>query len=172
MSMDKVQRQWGHYTVLQEGRGYTVKELVIDAGRCLSDQRHHHRKEEWLIVSGSINVTLQTDGALKRCITLNKGDKLTIPKKQWHLVCNNTQEEARVIEVWVGDKLLEEDIERRSPCKASYDLESCELHNVHDICIHCGRTERDITYWQSMTHEEKKQANLLAKKRLRGLWHK
>ena len=49
--MTRVQRQWGHYTVLLENKGYTVKELVIDAGKCLSDQRHHHRKEEWLIVS-------------------------------------------------------------------------------------------------------------------------
>jgi predicted Fe-S protein YdhL (DUF1289 family) len=58
-----------------------------------------------------------------------------------------------------------------SPCKANAGTgaDSCELHNVHDICVHCGRTERDITYWQEMTHDEKKQANLIAKKRLKAL---
>jgi predicted Fe-S protein YdhL (DUF1289 family) len=60
-----------------------------------------------------------------------------------------------------------------SPCKAKEaDVESCELHNIHDICIHCGRTERDIANWESLSHEEKKQANLIAKQRLKGLWHK
>lgn len=112
--MNRTHRQWGYYDVLHGGFDYTVKELVIEAGKCLSDQRHHHRKEEWLVVYGSIQVTLQTDNALKRCITLNKGDKLTIPKKQWHLVCNHTDKEAKIIEVWMGDILREEDIERRT----------------------------------------------------------
>ena len=69
---------------------------------------------------------------------------------------------------------MEEDIERRSPCRASKEtsVDSCELHNIHDVCIHCGRTERDIANWTVMSHEDKKQANLLAKKRLQGVWHK
>jgi mannose-6-phosphate isomerase-like protein (cupin superfamily) len=172
--MTKTERKWGHYTVLLEGEGYTVKQLTISAGKCLSDQRHKHRKEEWLVVSGSVNVTLQTEGALERIVTYNKGDKFTIPAKTWHHVCNKSKEEAKVIEVWIGDKLVEEDIERRSPCRASKDtiVDSCELHNIHDVCIHCGRTERDIVNWTVMSHEDKKQANLAAKKRLRGMWHK
>lgn len=59
-----------------------------------------------------------------------------------------------------------------TPCKAGLGAESCELSNVHDFCIHCGRTSRDLTYWQDMSHDEKKQANLAAKVRLKGLWHK
>tara|TARA_A200000159_G_scaffold160870_2_gene181725 strand:+ start:451 stop:636 length:186 start_codon:yes stop_codon:yes gene_type:complete len=59
-----------------------------------------------------------------------------------------------------------------SPCKAGMGADSCELSNVHDFCIHCGRTTEDLTNWQSMSHENKKQANINAKKRLKGLWHK
>ncbi|HUW45281.1 MAG TPA: DUF1289 domain-containing protein [Dehalococcoidia bacterium] len=62
----------------------------------------------------------------------------------------------------------------KSPCKASTDttVDSCELSNLHDTCIHCGRTSRDLENWQAMTHEEKKAANLAAKQRLKGMWHK
>jgi predicted Fe-S protein YdhL (DUF1289 family) len=62
----------------------------------------------------------------------------------------------------------------KSPCKASADtkVDSCELSNLHDTCIHCGRTSRDLENWQAMTHEEKKAANLAAKQRLKGMWHK
>jgi len=61
-----------------------------------------------------------------------------------------------------------------SPCKASAEAKvvSCELSNTHDTCIHCGRTGRDIENWSVMSHEDKKQANLAAKKRLKGMWHK
>jgi mannose-1-phosphate guanylyltransferase/mannose-6-phosphate isomerase len=170
----RIQRQWGYYDILLEGDGYLVKELTIMPGKYLSDQKHQHRSEEWLVVSGSIKAELQRVGGNIRSLTLEVGDKITIPAKSWHHVGNTGDTPAKVIEVWMGDKLLEEDIERRSPCKAHLEtrVDSCELHNVHDICIHCGRTERDITHWQEMTHEEKKQANLLAKKRLKGVWHK
>ena len=58
-----------------------------------------------------------------------------------------------------------------SPCKTKEtNVESCELSNLHDICIHCGRTSRDLEHWEKMTHEEKKSANLAAKKRLKGIW--
>jgi len=61
-----------------------------------------------------------------------------------------------------------------SPCKASEEaqVDSCELSPIHDVCIHCGRTVRDITNWKVMTHEEKKASNLIAKKRLKGMWTK
>lgn len=170
----RVQRQWGHYDILCEGEGYLAKELTIESGKYLSDQKHKHRSEEWLVVSGSITVKLQRVGGNVRSLTLSKGERLTIPANSWHHVGNTGDTPAKIIEVWMGDILLEEDIERRSPCKASAEtrVDSCELHNIHDICIHCGRTERDIVHWSEMTHEERKQSNLAAKKRLKGLWHK
>ena len=109
----RVERDWGYYTVLLEGNGYLVKELTIKPGKFLSNQRHQHRKEEWLVVSGSINVVLQTDRALERSLVFHEGDKLTIPKKMWHHVGNLRDEDAKIIEVWMGDILDEEDIERR-----------------------------------------------------------
>lgn len=108
-----VERDWGYYIVLLEGNGYLVKELTIKPGKYLSNQRHQHRKEEWLVVSGSINVVLQTDRALERSLVFHEGDKLTIPKKMWHHVGNMGDEDAKIIEVWMGDILDEKDIERK-----------------------------------------------------------
>ena len=45
-------REWGHYIVLHEGDGFTVKELVINPHSKLSMQRHRHRSETWNIVKG------------------------------------------------------------------------------------------------------------------------
>jgi mannose-6-phosphate isomerase-like protein (cupin superfamily) len=36
-----------------------------------------------------------------------------IPKETWHRATNVGKESAKVIEVWLGDKLEESDIERR-----------------------------------------------------------
>lgn len=59
-----------------------------------------------------------------------------------------------------------------SPCKAGTDEGSCEITNLHDFCLHCGRDINEISRWSEMTHPEKRQANINAKKRLNGLWHK
>ena len=111
--MTRVQRQWGYYDILTKGDEYLVKELTIKPGKFLSNQRHKHRTEEWLIVSGSIQVVLQTDRALQRSLSFNTGDKLTIPPNMWHYVGNTQNTDAKVIEVWRGNILEEDDIERR-----------------------------------------------------------
>jgi len=111
--MTRVHRQWGYYDILTKGDEYLVKELTIKPGKFLSNQRHKHRTEEWLIVSGSIQVVLQTDRALQRSLSFNTGDKLTIPPNMWHHVGNTQNTDAKVIEVWRGNILEEDDIERR-----------------------------------------------------------
>ena len=41
------------------------------------------------------------------------GDSIDIPKRCWHKATNVGNETAKVIEVWLGNKLTENDIERR-----------------------------------------------------------
>ena len=41
------------------------------------------------------------------------GQSVDIPKGTWHKATNVGKETAKVIEVWLGDKLEESDIERR-----------------------------------------------------------
>ena len=49
-------RQWGHYEVIAEGDGYSVKRLFIQPGKSLSMQRHFKRAEYWTLVSGECHI--------------------------------------------------------------------------------------------------------------------
>jgi mannose-1-phosphate guanylyltransferase / mannose-6-phosphate isomerase len=52
-----VQRPWGSYTVLEESPGYKMKRIAVSPGASLSLQRHQHRSEHWIVVSGTATVT-------------------------------------------------------------------------------------------------------------------
>ena len=93
----KVKRTWGHYKVLYEGKGFKVKELVINPNASLSNQKHKHRSETWNIVKGQCYVLIN-----------NERVELTIDKG-----INNSDNPAHIIEIWRGDILTEDDIERQ-----------------------------------------------------------
>lgn len=109
----KTNRAWGYYRVLHEqGKEIKVKELTIDAKRCLSMQRHKDRAEHWFVAEGSATVyTLSND--MKLVATFNKFESLHIDKEQWHKLCNETDEPLRIIEIQYGENCVEEDIERK-----------------------------------------------------------
>ena len=46
-------RPWGGFQTIEEGRGYKVKRLLVQPGQRLSLQRHRHRAEHWVVVTGS-----------------------------------------------------------------------------------------------------------------------
>ena len=104
----KVTRTWGHYVVLYDSEGFRVKELVINPHSSLSKQRHKHRSETWNIVSGECSVLIN-DETIK--LTQDKG--IFIPKDTWHKGINNADNPAHIIEIWRGDILTEDDIERQ-----------------------------------------------------------
>ena len=115
-SAPKTERSWGHYRNLYRGEGFMVKELVIDPGSKLSMQRHWHRSETWNLVSGQCAVLCSTsnvdpwDGAGKW--TLGPHNPVEIPRGVWHQGINPGTEPAHIIEVWRGNQLSEDDIER------------------------------------------------------------
>ena len=109
------QRKWGTYKVLDSNCTWAVKELIVDVGKSLSDQRHFKRSEHWHVVSGAILMELDWDARTKRKESRIywPGQSIDIPVGVWHKATNVGQEPAKVIEVWLGDQLSEEDIERR-----------------------------------------------------------
>ena len=112
-SQPTVERAWGRYTILDNKEGWQVKELAFDAGKALSDQRHTKRSEHWHVVDGTIQMKLQhADGRIE-IQNLISGYSIDIPKNTWHKATNLGDTTAKVIEVWLGDELTEEDIERR-----------------------------------------------------------
>ncbi len=52
-----VTRPWGTYTVLEEGKRFKIKRIVVRPQASLSLQMHHHRSEHWIVVSGMATVT-------------------------------------------------------------------------------------------------------------------
>jgi cytidyltransferase-like protein len=112
-SQPTTERAWGRYTVLDKGNGWQVKQLEFDAGKALSDQRHFKRSEHWHIVEGKIEMALESPTGAKVTRECKSGDSIDIPVEYWHKATNIGAVTARVVEVWLGENLTEEDIERR-----------------------------------------------------------
>ena len=112
-SQPTTERAWGRYTVLDNGTGWATKKLEFDAGKALSDQRHFKRSEHWHVVEGNIQMALESPtgaNVTKECVS---GDSIDIPVNYWHKATNIGSTPAKVIEVWLGNDLTEDDIERR-----------------------------------------------------------
>ena len=104
-----VHRPWGSFTVLEDAADCKVKRLTVEPGQRLSYQRHQHRAEHWVVVTGEALVTL--DGTDHR---LTVGQAIDIPKGAAHRVANPGTRELAFIEVQLGDYFGEDDIERLS----------------------------------------------------------
>ena len=104
------EKRWGKYKVLDqeeygEGSKTLVKCLSIKAGKAFSLQLHHHRDEIWIIVSGRGLVTVGDETR-----EMSTGDVVKISKGEKHKAV--ALEDMDIIEVQIGDLLIEEDIER------------------------------------------------------------
>lgn len=108
------ERLWGKYRDLDQNGHWKVKELSIDVGKSLSDQRHFVRSEHWHIVDGQLKMELEFQNEYTTSKVYSSGDSIDIPTKTWHKATNVGDKPVKVIEVWMGDYLSEDDIERRN----------------------------------------------------------
>ena len=100
-------RPWGTYTVLEEGSRYKIKRIVVKPNASLSLQKHHHRSEHWVVVSGS---ALVVNGDQETLVRSNESAYIPIGAK--HRLVNPGVIDCVMIEVQVGDYLGEDDIVR------------------------------------------------------------
>jgi mannose-1-phosphate guanylyltransferase/mannose-6-phosphate isomerase len=100
-------RPWGSYTVLEDGEGYKIKRITVLPKRRLSLQRHYHRSEHWVVVSGTARVIVGD-----KEILLRPGESTFIPAGVKHRLENPGLIPLEVIEVQIGQYLGEDDIER------------------------------------------------------------
>lgn len=112
-SQPTTERAWGKYTILDKGDGWQVKQLEFYEEHALSDQRHFKRSEHWHVVDGVINMFLEDKSGNRTSHLLVPGDSIDIPTGYWHKAVNLDNKSAKVIEVWMGNELTEDDIERR-----------------------------------------------------------
>jgi mannose-1-phosphate guanylyltransferase/mannose-6-phosphate isomerase len=102
-----VQRPWGTYTVLEEGRNFKVKRIVVIPGASLSLQMHHQRSEHWVVVRGVAQIV---NGEQE--LVLQANQSTYIPQETRHRLANPGTEPLEIIEVQTGPYLGEDDIVR------------------------------------------------------------
>tara|TARA_B100000686_G_C16373030_1_gene753534 strand:- start:153 stop:743 length:591 start_codon:yes stop_codon:yes gene_type:complete len=102
-------RPWGSYTNLFYGKGFLIKELVVNENSSISLQKHHHRSEHWTISSGKPKITLNKKKFFKKI-----NETIFIPKGSIHRIENNFRKPVKIMEVQLGTVLKETDIVRYS----------------------------------------------------------
>jgi mannose-1-phosphate guanylyltransferase len=102
-------RPWGTYTVLEEASGYKIKRIEVKPGCRLSLQKHFHRNEHWIVVSGTATVTV---GNEKKYVRPN--ESTYIKMGELHRLENEGKIPVVLIEAQVGEYTGEDDIVRIS----------------------------------------------------------
>ncbi len=100
-------RPWGTYTVLEDTEGYKIKRIVVKPGKRLSLQKHFHRNEHWIVVSGTATVTVGDETRLVR-----PNESTYIKMGEVHRLANDGTIPVVLIEAQVGEYTGEDDIVR------------------------------------------------------------
>jgi mannose-1-phosphate guanylyltransferase / mannose-6-phosphate isomerase len=103
----KVHRPWGSYQSVDTGERHQVKRIVVRPGQRLSLQKHYHRSEHWIVVSGAARVTI--NDLVK---TVHENESIYIPIGAVHRLENPGKILLELIEVQTGSYLGEDDIIR------------------------------------------------------------
>ena len=103
----QVHRPWGWYDSIDSGPRFQVKRIMVKPGASLSLQKHHHRAEHWIVVSGTAEVT---NG--DQVMLLGENQSTYIPLGQVHRLANPGKVPLEIIEVQSGSYLGEDDIVR------------------------------------------------------------
>ena len=103
----KVHRPWGWYDSIDEGGRFKVKRIRVKPKASLSLQKHHHRAEHWIVVTGTAEIT---NG--NKTLTLSEDQSTYIPLGETHRLANPGTIPLEIIEVQSGSYLGEDDIVR------------------------------------------------------------
>jgi len=103
----KVHRPWGWYDSIDEGGRFKVKRIQVKPKASLSLQKHHHRAEHWIVVTGTAEIT---NG--DKVLTLTENQSTYIPLGEVHRLVNPGTIPLEIIEVQSGSYLGEDDIVR------------------------------------------------------------
>ena len=100
-------RPWGFYEGLIQGERFQVKRIVVHPGQKLSLQKHFHRAEHWVVVSGTAIVTRNDEELM-----LQENESVYLPLGCIHRLENPGRIPLALIEVQSGPYLGEDDIVR------------------------------------------------------------
>ena len=103
-----IQAPWGTWQVLDDSENFKVKKITMKPGQRLSYQKHFKREENWFVVQGVAEVTLDDQKH-----QLQVGEFIHIPTESKHRIANPlTNQDLIFIEIQRGTYFGEEDIVR------------------------------------------------------------
>ena len=100
-------RPWGSWQSLLTSPNYQIKLIEVKPGSRLSLQKHFHRAEHWIVVSGTALVTRDAEE-----IEVHANESVFLPMECVHRLKNIGATPLQLIEVQVGEYLGEDDIVR------------------------------------------------------------
>jgi len=103
----EVYRPWGKYDSIDFGDRDKVKRITVNPGEKLSIQKHYHRSEHWVVVSGTANVMKGSETFI-----VTENESVYIPVGTIHALENPGKIPLEMIEVQTGSYLDEDDIVR------------------------------------------------------------
>lgn len=102
-----VSRPWGTYSVLEDTERYKIKRIVVKPGKRLSLQKHLHRSEHWVVVSGTATCTVGD-----KVFYVRPNESTYIQIGEVHRLQNEGNLPLVIVEVQVGEYTGEDDIIR------------------------------------------------------------
>ena len=102
-----VNKPWGTYQVLDQGKNYLTKKIYVKPNGKLSLQSHQHRSEHWTVTSGKPKITVNKKKFFKKA-----NETVFIPQGAIHRIENIFKKPVKIMEVQTGAILKETDIIR------------------------------------------------------------
>ena len=102
-----INKPWGSFQIIDKGKNYVVKNILINPHSKASLQSHNHRSEHWVVVEGTLEATVNG-----KITILESNQSIFIPLNAKHRLANNSDTNVKIIEVWYGNILDEGDIIR------------------------------------------------------------
>ncbi len=103
----QVYRPWGNYECIDSEKRFQVKRITVNPGASLSLQKHYHRSEHWIVVTGTARITRDDETFI-----LSENQSTYIPLGIKHRLENPGKIPLELIEVQSGSYLGEDDITR------------------------------------------------------------
>jgi len=100
-------KPWGKYINIFHGKNFLLKELIVNAKSSISLQKHLHRSEKWIIISGRPKITINKKKFFKKA-----NESVYIPKGSIHRIENLYNKPVKIVEAQIGKLLKESDIIR------------------------------------------------------------
>lgn len=100
-------KPWGHQDVIVNESRYHVNRVTVKPGGKFSLQKHLHRAEHWVVLSGTAQVTLEG-----KTFILTENQSTFIPIGSIHMLDNPGKIPVEILEIQSGSYLGEDDIIR------------------------------------------------------------